>query len=127
MSSLRTDWKGVFPPIVTPFTETEEIDEAAFRKVIDLLIEEGVHGIVVAGSTGEWYSLADTEVSRLLEVAKEQIADRVPLLAGTSSMSTRHAVALTASSGRSWQAAHRPTCGGGVASLYMSQYAWGGT
>ena len=95
MSSLRTDWKGVFPPIVTPFTKTEEIDEAAFRKVIDLLIAEGVHGIIVAGSTGEWYSLADDEVSRLLEVAKDQIADRVPLLAGTSSMSTRHAVALT--------------------------------
>ena len=95
MAALRTDWKGVFPPVVTPFTDDGTIDEAAFRKVIEAQIEDGAHGIIVAGSTGEWFSLADDERIRLFEVACEQVAGRRPLLAGTAAIGTGHAVALT--------------------------------
>lgn len=104
---MRTDWKGVFPPIVTPFTRDGGIDEAAFRRVIDRQIAEGVHGIIVAGSTGEWFSLSHDELVRLYAIAKEHIDRRVPLLAGTSAIGTDHAVKLT-------QAAKRIGCDGAL-------------
>ena len=95
MGKVRTDWKGVFPPVVTPFKADGAIDEEAFRKVIDLQVADGAHGIIVAGSTGEWFSVSDAERIRLFEIAKEQIAGRRPLLAGTAAMATDHAVQLT--------------------------------
>jgi 4-hydroxy-tetrahydrodipicolinate synthase len=94
MSPTRIDWKGVFPATVTPFTQDGAFDESAFRRVIGRQIEEGAHGIIVAGSTGEWFSLTDEERIRLFEVAREQVQDGV-LLAGTSAIGTDQAVALT--------------------------------
>ena len=95
MGGLRIDWKGVFPAMVTPFASDGAIDEAAFRALIDLLIEERSHGIIVAGSTGEWFSLDDKERTSLFAIAREQVAGRVPVLAGTSAIATAHTVALT--------------------------------
>lgn len=91
----RTNWRGVFPVIVTPFTKEGDIDEAAFRLVIDRQIADGVHGIVAIGSTGEWFSLNEQEQIRLYSIAKEQVNGRVPLLVGTSAIGTQQAVTLT--------------------------------
>ena len=90
----ETDWRGVFPATATPFTKDGEIDERAFRSVIDQQLEEGAHGIIVAGSTGEWFSLTDRERIRIFEIGREQV-DGNPLLAGTSAIGTDQAVALT--------------------------------
>ncbi|MDP6785540.1 MAG: dihydrodipicolinate synthase family protein [Rhodospirillales bacterium] len=95
MAQARTDWKGVFTPIVTPFTPDGAFDEAAVRQVVDQQIAEGAHGIIAAGSTGEWFSLTDDERIRLFEVCKEQVAGRRPLLAGTAAIGTDQAVAMT--------------------------------
>ena len=95
MSTLRTNWKGVFPAAVTPFAEDGTFDEGKTRDLIDLLIEEGVHGIIVAGSTGEWFSLDFQEQVRLFEIAKEQSGGRVTVIGGTSAIGTREAVNLT--------------------------------
>ena len=61
MATARTDWQGLFTPIVTPFTPDGAFDEAAVRKIIDQQIAEGAHGIIAAGSTGEWFSMTDNE------------------------------------------------------------------
>ena len=90
----ETDWRGVFPATATPFTKDGEIDERAFRSVIDQQLEEGAHGIIVAGSTGEWFSLTDRERIRMFEIGRDQV-DGKPLLAGTSAIGTDQAVALT--------------------------------
>ena len=95
MATLRTNWKGVFPPLVTPFTADGAFCEATTRRLVDLLIEEGVHGLIAAGSTGEWFSLDDAERVRLFEVVKDQAGDRVWVLGGTSAIATHQAVALT--------------------------------
>lgn len=95
MTSRRTDWTGTFVPVVTPFTRTGELDEPSIRRVLDLLIEEGVDGIIVAASTGEWFSLSNEERVRLFAIAFEQVNKRVRLLAGTAAMATRDAVFLT--------------------------------
>ena len=95
MAKLRTDWKGVFPACVTPFAKDGSVDEAATRKMIDMFIADGVDGLIIAGSTGEWFSLSDKERVDLFAVAQEHTAGRVPVLAGTSAIGTREAVELT--------------------------------
>ncbi len=95
MANLRTKWHGVFVPVVTPFKKDGEFDEPACRKILDLLIAEGVHGIIVAGSTGEWFTMDNKEKIRLFEVAMDQVKGRVTLLGGTSAIATRDAVTLT--------------------------------
>jgi len=95
MDERRTKWHGVFVPVVTPFTKNYEFDEGACRQIIDTLINDGVHGIIVAGSTGEWFTMNDSERIRLFEVAKDHVKGRVTLLGGTSAIATRDAVALT--------------------------------
>lgn len=94
MNTLRTSWKGVFVPVVTPFDASGDFDEAACRQILDLLIDDGVHGIIVAGSTGEWFTLNNTERARLFEVAVDQVGGRVTLLGGVAAIATRDSVAL---------------------------------
>ncbi|HET6520523.1 MAG TPA: dihydrodipicolinate synthase family protein [Geminicoccaceae bacterium] len=95
MSGRRTDWRGVFAVAATPFTRDGDIDEGAFRALTDTLVADGVEGVVVAGSTGEWYSMRDDERRRLFEVARGQVGGRARVIAGTSAIATRDAVALT--------------------------------
>lgn len=95
MSERRIPWHGVFVPAVTPFTRDARFDEEACRWLMDQLIADGVHGIIVAGSTGEWFALSNAERIRLFEVACDQVRGRVTLLAGTTAMATSDAVALT--------------------------------
>ena len=90
----RIDWTGIFPPIATPFTREGELDEAAFGEVVEQHIADGCHGIIVAGCTGEWFSLDDAERCRIFEIAVDVAKGRVPIVAGTSAMNTRAAVKL---------------------------------
>jgi len=90
-------FEGIIPAIITPFTSRGEVDEEAFRENIEFLIESGVHGIAVAGSVGEFFSLATEERRRLFEIAASQAKDRIIVLAGTGAITTREAVELTES------------------------------
>jgi len=51
------DLKGVIPPIITPVDEDENVDEEGLKRVIDHVIDGGVHGVFVLGSNGEFYGL----------------------------------------------------------------------
>lgn len=92
----RTDWAGVFVVAVTPFAEDGGFDENAIRRMVDVYVDDGVDGIVLAGSTGEWYGMSDTERIDLFRIAADQNRGRVKLLAGTSAIATASAVTLTA-------------------------------
>jgi 4-hydroxy-tetrahydrodipicolinate synthase len=94
--SQRTQWSGVFTPVVTPFTAKGDVDPTLFTRQVDLLIDEGVDGIIVAGTTGEFYSMDMTEKVELFALAKEAIRGRVPVLAGTACIGTRDTLKLTA-------------------------------
>ena len=63
------DMKGYFVPILTPFNREGSIDEAALRTTISYLIDEGIHGITVTGSFGEFTLLSSDERIRLYELA----------------------------------------------------------
>ena len=86
---------GVVPAMATPFTPDFEVDEATFRSLIDWYIEQGVHGISVAGSQGEFFALDHQERIRLTELSVEAIGGRVPLYMGTGGISTREAITYT--------------------------------
>ena len=84
---------GIAPPMVTPFDADEAIDEAAFGAEVDYLIETaGVHGLAVGGSTGEGHTLSTAELRRLVGIALERAAGRVPVIAGIIVDSTRQAI-----------------------------------
>ena len=84
---------GIVPPMVTPFDATEAIDEAAFGAEVEYLIEAaGVHGLAVGGSTGEGHTLSTGELRRIVGIALERAAGRVPVIAGIIVDSTRQAV-----------------------------------
>jgi len=89
------DFCGIFPAMITPFTESEELDETALKKIIDYLMESGVHGIQCCGSTGEAGSLTRTERKRIIELTVKQVNKRLPVIAGTGTSSTNMTIELT--------------------------------
>lgn len=91
----KTDWTGVFVVSVTPFDAEGRIDEPQFRRLMDRFVADGVQGVIVAGSTGEWYTLSNDERVRLFDIARDQLKGRAKLVAGTAAIATRDAVYLT--------------------------------
>ncbi len=89
-----TEFKGVVPAIVTPMTPEGEINEDAFRKLLDFNIEAGAHGFWVAGGGGECVLLSDDENKRLAEIAVEQAAGRAFIIMHVGALTTRSAVAM---------------------------------
>ena len=83
---------GIMTPLVTPFTEREDLDEAAFRREVGLMLDLGVHGLVVGGSTGEGHALTPEELGRLTIVAASEARGNVPVVAGVITTCTRDAV-----------------------------------
>ncbi len=86
---------GVVPAMATPFRADETIDEARFAELIEWYIECGVHGISIAGSQGEFFSLDEAEHIRLLELAARAVNKRVPIYAGSGAVTTRKSIRLT--------------------------------
>ena len=80
--------------IVTPFRDGE-VDYGAFRCLLDWQIESGTDAIIVCGTTGEAATLTPAERRKVIEVCVEQVNRRVPVIAGSGSNSTAHAVELS--------------------------------
>ncbi|AQS41947.1 MAG: 4-hydroxy-tetrahydrodipicolinate synthase [Candidatus Tokpelaia hoelldobleri] len=86
--------KGALTALITPFTQTGDVDEAAFRNLVEWQIKQGIHGLVPVGTTGESPTLSHDEHKRLIELCVEQANRRVPVLAGAGSNSTAEAIEL---------------------------------
>ncbi|MDE0406445.1 MAG: dihydrodipicolinate synthase family protein [Alphaproteobacteria bacterium] len=84
--------RGIVPPMTTPFSAAGTIEEAAFRAEARFLLDAGVHGLAVAGSTGEGHALSTGEVCRLTAIAVEEADGRVPVVAGIIVDSTAQAI-----------------------------------
>ena len=88
-----TQIAGIIPPLVTPFTQDETVDEAALRADVRyMIVQAGVHGLVVGGSTGEGHTLTTDELRLVVGATVEEARGRVPVLAGLIVDSTRQAV-----------------------------------
>ena len=85
---------GSIVAIVTPF-KNGKVDEDALRELIEFQIENGTHGIVPCGTTGESPTLSHEEHEYVIEVTVQAVNGRVPVIAGTGSNSTKEAIRLT--------------------------------
>ena len=87
-------FNGVFTALITPFKDNQ-IDEQSFRSFIDFQINEGIHGVVPVGTTGESPTLSHDEHKNAVEICIDQVSKRVPVIAGTGSNNTEEAIDLT--------------------------------
>ena len=88
-------FKGSLVALITPFRD-HELDEGAFQGHVAWQIDQGTHGLVPCGTTGESPALADDEQKRLVALCVEVAKDkRIPVIAGTGTNSTEHTVVLT--------------------------------
>lgn len=86
-------FQGSIPALVTPM-RGDVVDEDALRGFIDWQIEEGSKAVVPVGTTGESPTLSHAEHRRVVELCVEQVAGRVPVIAGAGSNNTREAIEL---------------------------------
>ncbi|MDI6837301.1 MAG: 4-hydroxy-tetrahydrodipicolinate synthase [Rhizobiaceae bacterium] len=87
-------FQGSIPALVTPFTETGAVDEAAFAAHVEWQIAEGSSGLVPVGTTGESPTLSHAEHKRVVELCVEAASKRVPVIAGAGSNNTSEAIEL---------------------------------
>lgn len=89
-------FEGIYTPAITPLAADGSIDYAAFADVLEFLIDAKVHGIIIGGSTGEYYAHSTEERMALAAKAKDIIGNRLPLVIGTGAVRTEDAVAYAA-------------------------------
>ncbi|MDD6181950.1 MAG: 4-hydroxy-tetrahydrodipicolinate synthase [Desulfovibrionaceae bacterium] len=87
-------FSGALTALVTPF-RNGAVDEEAYRNFIEWQIEQGIHGLVPCGTTGESATLSHEEHERVIEICIDQVKGRVPVLAGAGSNNTDEAIRLT--------------------------------
>lgn len=86
--------RGSIPPVITPF-RGGEVDYEAYASLIDYQVTEGSHGVLVNGTTSEPSTLTTGERNRLVDVAIETVAGRIPVVAATGSQSLAETEVLT--------------------------------
>ncbi len=104
-------FRGSLPALVTPF-RNGEVDEGTLKRLVDWHVEQGSHGIVPVGTTGESPTLSHEEHDMVVETVVRQVAGRVPVIAGAGSNNTTETVRLV-------QAARRA---GADAALVVTPY-----
>ena len=87
-------FRGVYPAIITPMTANGDLNEVAFREVMEFNIRAGVHGFWVAGGTGESVLLDDEENMRIAEIASDQSAGRIENIMHVGAATTKRATKL---------------------------------
>lgn len=88
-------FQGTAPALVTPFTARGEIDEPAFRQLIDRQLDGGVSGLVVLGTSGENPTVTHYERRRLVDLALQQADGQVPVIVGTGTYNTEDSIAFS--------------------------------
>ena len=83
---------GIYTPVVTPYLEDFSLDRDGFAQVIEHLITRDVHGLIIAGTTGEYYVQSPEERIELMGLAKDLIKGRVPLIIGTGALRTEESI-----------------------------------
>ena len=85
-------FKGIYTPVVTPYDDNFVCNEEALAETIEFLIKSGVNGLVIAGSTGEYYAQTMKERIKLMELCKNLIKSRLPMIVGTGAIRTEDSI-----------------------------------
>ena len=88
-------FEGIYTPIITPFANNGDIDWDVYAEVIDWQIENGVAGVIVGGSTGEFYALSKEERIQQFKFAAERINNRVEFMAGVNDIRVDECLAIS--------------------------------
>lgn len=94
MNRDDVDWAGYFPAVVTPFTEAGELDTDTLAALIRQYADRGMHGVVVNGTCGEWFSQSADERRAVAETAVDAAAGRMRVLVGCTSNTAENVQAL---------------------------------
>ena len=86
--------KGIVVPIVTPVTADGQLNEKAYRGLVDYLADNGIHGVFPFGTTGEFYAYDLGFYTHLLEVTKDAVAGRMQIYAGANHITTKGAIEI---------------------------------
>jgi 4-hydroxy-tetrahydrodipicolinate synthase len=87
--------EGIFVPHITPFKRDGDLDETALRTCVRFWLEGGVSGLVPCGSNGEAPYLSREERRKIIKAVVDEVNGKVPVVAGTGSMSTRETILFT--------------------------------
>lgn len=88
LNKLRNSLRGLIAVSVTPFRRDLSLDEDGVRGVARFLVESGLDAVVPCGSMGEWNSLTDEEIRRIIEITVDEVNGKIPVIAGVSSTSS---------------------------------------
>ena len=87
-------FEGIYTPVVTPYRPDGAVNWEALADVVDYLVENGVHGLISGGSTGENYAQTVAERLEIARFTKERLGTRLPFVMGTGAMLTGDSIAL---------------------------------
>src|SRR3954468_15162008 len=90
---LPMNFGGIVPPVCT-LTTSYDVDVPSLKRLINFLLESGVHGLFMLGSTSESALLTNSQRKQVIEVAVEVASGKVPVLAGVIDMSTARSLTL---------------------------------
>ncbi len=95
MDGNDIDWRGYIPAITTAFNDQNEFDSSMHGELLEWMLQEGMHGIVVAGTTGEWFSMTFEEKKQLYKTTGEALAGKITVIAGCNAFTARESIALS--------------------------------
>ena len=84
--------RGIYTPVITPFRKNYEIDFESLEEILKFLLKKKIHGIVVGGTTGEYFSLNFQERIQLFEFVKKIVGNKCQLIAGTTAINAIEAI-----------------------------------
>lgn len=87
-------FEGIYTPLVTPYHDDFSLNAEALARTVDHLVDAGVHGIIVAGTTGEYYAQSMDERIAMMARVQSLIAGRVPMIVGTGAIRTEDSIIL---------------------------------
>jgi 4-hydroxy-tetrahydrodipicolinate synthase len=85
-------FEGIYTPLVTPYHADFSLNETALAETVEMLVSAGVHGIIVAGTTGEYYAQTPEERIGMMSRVRDLVAGRVPLIVGTGAIRTEDSI-----------------------------------
>jgi dihydrodipicolinate synthase/N-acetylneuraminate lyase len=91
---MQVKWQGVYPALLTPFTQDDRLDLLLFEKNLEAQVAAGVHGVIIGGSLGEASTLQFEEKRELVLLAKAKLRDTIPVILNIAEASTAEATAL---------------------------------
>jgi 4-hydroxy-tetrahydrodipicolinate synthase len=88
VAAPEKQFTGIVPPVVTPFTEDNEVDVPSLERLLSILLDAGIHGVFALGSTSETAMLRDAQRQQVIDITVKTVAGKVPVITGVIDTST---------------------------------------